>query len=269
MISDLIMDAGMHRGEDTEFYLKKGFRVIAVEANPTLCELVAKQQKENISSGQLQIVNAAVVDTAGPTRFYINAQTSDWGTANQSWVERNREMGTTSHEVTVQGVRFEEILDKYGTPYFLKIDIEGNDTLCLEALRGRDTVPKYVSIESCKTDWVELVREFDLLSELGYTRFKVVNQVSIDQQVCPNPPKEGTHVEHDFKFGSSGLFGEETPGRWLTRTEALLKYRWVFAKYAAVGNAGLIPNLHKRYKPGTLMQKLTHPGWYDTHATRP
>ena len=31
---DLIFDVGLHRGEDTEFYLKKGFRVVAFEANP-------------------------------------------------------------------------------------------------------------------------------------------------------------------------------------------------------------------------------------------
>ncbi|MEQ9259843.1 MAG: FkbM family methyltransferase [Roseovarius sp.] len=266
MISDLVIDAGMHRGEDTEFYLKKGFRVVGVEANPKLCELVAKQQKDRLSSGELQIVNAAVVETSGPTTFYINDQVSDWGTTNKSWVERNQKMGTTSREVTVQGMRFGEILDTYGTPYFLKIDIEGNDTLCLEGLRGRKTVPKYISIESGKTNWAELVHEFDLFRELGYSRFKIVNQVPIDKQVCPNPPKEGKQVKHDFKFGSSGLFGEEAPGRWLTRTEALLKYRWIFVKYAAVGNYGLIPNLHKRYKPGTLMKKLAHPGWYDTHA---
>ena len=29
---DLIFDIGMHIGQDTEVYLKKGFRVVAVEA---------------------------------------------------------------------------------------------------------------------------------------------------------------------------------------------------------------------------------------------
>ena len=28
---DLIYDVGMHKGEDTEFYLSKGFRVIALK----------------------------------------------------------------------------------------------------------------------------------------------------------------------------------------------------------------------------------------------
>ena len=33
---NLIFDIGMHIGQDTEFYLKKGFCVVAVEANPKL-----------------------------------------------------------------------------------------------------------------------------------------------------------------------------------------------------------------------------------------
>ena len=36
LISNLIYDVGLHRGEDTDFYLKMGFGVVAVEANPEL-----------------------------------------------------------------------------------------------------------------------------------------------------------------------------------------------------------------------------------------
>jgi hypothetical protein len=34
--ADLIYDVGFHHGEDTAFYLKKGFRVAAFEAHPRL-----------------------------------------------------------------------------------------------------------------------------------------------------------------------------------------------------------------------------------------
>lgn len=36
---NLIYDVGLHRGEDTDFYLKKGFHVVALEANPELVVL--------------------------------------------------------------------------------------------------------------------------------------------------------------------------------------------------------------------------------------
>ena len=38
MTADLIYDVGMHNGADTAFYLAKGFRVVAVEANPELVQ---------------------------------------------------------------------------------------------------------------------------------------------------------------------------------------------------------------------------------------
>jgi len=36
MIGNLIYDIGMNNGDDTAYYLQRGFRVIAVEANPAL-----------------------------------------------------------------------------------------------------------------------------------------------------------------------------------------------------------------------------------------
>ena len=36
----MVFDVGMHRGEDTELYLSKGFRVVAFEANPNLVKKV-------------------------------------------------------------------------------------------------------------------------------------------------------------------------------------------------------------------------------------
>jgi hypothetical protein len=36
--ADLVYDVGFHQGEDTAFYLKKGFRVVAFEAHPRLAE---------------------------------------------------------------------------------------------------------------------------------------------------------------------------------------------------------------------------------------
>jgi len=50
----LIYDVGAHKGEDTEFYLKKGFSVVAIEANPALCLGLTKRFEEFINSGRLE-----------------------------------------------------------------------------------------------------------------------------------------------------------------------------------------------------------------------
>jgi len=38
MVPDLIYDIGLHDGDDTAYYLHKGYRVIAVDADPTMVE---------------------------------------------------------------------------------------------------------------------------------------------------------------------------------------------------------------------------------------
>jgi len=38
MDAQLIYDVGAQLGEDTDFYLRKGFKVVAIEANPPLAE---------------------------------------------------------------------------------------------------------------------------------------------------------------------------------------------------------------------------------------
>ena len=59
---DLIYDVGAHQGEDTDFYLRKGFRVVAVEADPVLAARLRENFATAIDCGQLVVVEAAVAD---------------------------------------------------------------------------------------------------------------------------------------------------------------------------------------------------------------
>ena len=56
----LIYDVGAHKGEDTEFYLKKKFQVVAIEAIPEFCILLEQKFDKFVREGQLKILNIAV-----------------------------------------------------------------------------------------------------------------------------------------------------------------------------------------------------------------
>ena len=60
----LIYDFGMHKGEDTEYYLKKGFEVVSFEANPELAAHCRERFAEEIAAGRLTIVEGAVAPAA-------------------------------------------------------------------------------------------------------------------------------------------------------------------------------------------------------------
>ncbi len=266
--NNLVFDVGLHRGEDTRFYLAKGFDVVAVEAMPDLARRAAEELRDYVTSGQLVIENVAIAEEAGPVSFYLNPA-SEWGTIRADWARRNERLGSPSTgSLTVPALAFGDLLERHGVPHYLKIDIEGADLLCLEALDSAES-PTFVSIESDKISWAGLVHEFDVLERLGYRRFKVIGQHKVSRQRAPNPAQEGHYVPWSFRHGSSGLFGAETPGRWLSRHEALAKYRLIFVRYRLYGDTGLLP---RRGAAAALRAPFRllggSAGWFDTHACR-
>lgn len=269
----LIYDVGLHKGKDTAYYLKKGFDVIAFEADPEFVEMCEGKFKKDILSGRLIIVQGAIVDKekvkSDVISFYKNNEISVWGTALEETAIRNEKLGTTSTKITVETIDFKECLEKYGIPYYLKIDIEGMDAVCLEALKHFDKKPDYISIESEKQNFENLESEFDFFEELGYNNYKIINQSDITKSKEPKTSKEGVFVNHTFEFGSSGLFGRDTSSSWLDRSTALNRYKWIYKGYQLFGDQSNYKGLLAVRILKRGIQKLTGsslPGWYDTHA---
>ncbi|HEY8519698.1 MAG TPA: FkbM family methyltransferase [Gammaproteobacteria bacterium] len=283
MENRLIYDIGMHMGEDAAFYLAKGFEVVGIEANPDLC--AAAEQRLASFRERLHVVNAAVHDEPGMVTFYVNEKVSVWGTTQKQWAERNARLGTRSREIVVPAMKLQDIIAKHGMPYYMKIDIEGSDTICLDALRDFDERPPYVSIESATT-FEGVFSELSKLYELGYRRFNLVPQHTVPKQVCPNPPKEGNYVPHRFALGSSGLFGRELPGQWLTLEQTFERFRWILRRYKLLGESSPLRQLGpvraaanlNRTSPHETIRKAyratraalgavgLRPSHYDTHA---
>ena len=85
---DLIYDVGMHRGEDAEFYLKKGYDVVGFEANPDLVASAKNAFAEAIASGRLRIIEGAIVSDPNITHitFFRYDDRSKWGTISDEVV---------------------------------------------------------------------------------------------------------------------------------------------------------------------------------------
>jgi FkbM family methyltransferase len=276
---DLIYDIGMHKGEDSEFYLRKGFRVIAFEADPDLIAHCKNRLRKFLDCGQLTIVEGAIMDPRSglsSVRFYKNRDISVWGTVCQDWAERNEHLGAESSVIEVRAVDLSDALRKYGIPHYMKVDIEGSDVVCLKALSGFEERPTYVSLESDMKSLANVARELELLSDLGYTSFQAIEQSRIPKkQRPPLPAAEGKYVRHKFEEGSSGLFGAELGGGWKSKDKILRQYRIIFWGYDLVGVRGVMNNWHFpgaglcRFITRRLIGLLTRggvPGWYDTHA---
>jgi FkbM family methyltransferase len=274
---NLIYDVGMHQGEDTDFYLKKGFRVIAFEAEPDLVAICQKRFEVEIKAGLLTIVEGAIVDFLAekkpPTsiRFFKNKDNDVWGTVIDEWAVRNERSGTNNEVIDVPTVNFSTCLQQYGIPHYLKVDIEGMDIVCLKALLPFDEKPDYISIESDKLSFQKLEHELDLFTQLGFTAFKAINQAKIACQKEPLVSCEGYRVGYEFLDGSSGLFGSDLPGLWMSHALILKRYRSIFRVYEWFGDFGKIKKCYIGRVFLKALKKFSNkpiPGWYDTHAKR-
>ena len=100
---DLIYDVGMNNGDDTAYYLRRGFRVVAIEANTRLAKCAAERFRTQISSGQLRILNIGIAAEEGELPFWICETYSEWSSLDREIASRD---GCPHHEVMVPCRRF-------------------------------------------------------------------------------------------------------------------------------------------------------------------
>jgi FkbM family methyltransferase len=271
LVEDLVFDVGMHLGEDTAYYLRKGFRVVAFEAHPELVEAAHKRFATEVADGRLTVVSGAIVDDARESvTFYAHSRISLWGTVAPSRADRNNLMGP-SVEITVPTVDFARCLHDHGAPHYLKIDIEAADMVCLESLLEIEPEhrPHYTSIEAESEAWSDVVRQFDLLEQLGYSRFAIVQQMLIGKRRGEITTRDRRTVPHRFEMHSSGPFGEDLTAAWLTKADALRRYRWVLRalRAGATFDRWVPKGAEIRFVTGWVTRRPL-PGWFDIHAAR-
>jgi FkbM family methyltransferase len=231
----LIYDLGMNNGDDTGFYLGRGFEVVAVEANPSLCQLAEERFAEAIAAGRLTIVKAAIGDHDGEVTFHVNLDNHHWSSTDINWAGRD---DSNCKAITVECVSLASLYARHGVPHFMKIDVEGADMMVLEQVVAAPALPDYVSIEDCRFGF-DYTR---ILADAGYQRFQLVDQSKVGGS-CD--PVSG----HFFPQGSSGPFGPDLPNAWEPYPEFVETYSTTV-----------------RTREGVRLAPRTR--WWDIHAAR-
>lgn len=237
----LIYDVGAHTGEDTDFYLGKGFKVVAVEANPQLVGHLSHRFADEIARGDLVVISRAIGRDLGETvRFFINAEKDDWSSLDRDTAAK----GTmVVEEIEVETVRLQDLFDEFGVPYYLKVDIELGDADVAASLLGLSELPKYASFELHEPLVIAL------LASAGYTDFQLTNQWLNGLLTPIVPAREGTDYWPGGMGGHhSGLFGAELPpDEW----GSLADIMGLYSAHRHVSRFGLMKT-----------------AWFDIHARR-
>ena len=195
----LIFDVGACEGNDTDFYLRKGFDVIAVEASPATASGLSERFRHEIETRRLHLFNRAVSNVSGEDLEVWETKDPEHSTA-----------GINPHRVSssclVKTISWPELIGVAGIPHYCKIDVEGAEANLLHSIEKGSELPTFMSVESHTSEAIAC------LFNLGYRRFKLINQALLHCAEVPNPPLEGTFVPDTNHLQGSGLFGRELPG---------------------------------------------------------
>jgi FkbM family methyltransferase len=253
-----IFDVGFYDGADSKTYLAGGYCVVGVEADPDLVAQALQNFAVFIANGQLQLANVAISPEGDATAwsvFYRSKCNKEWNSFYETvgcrachpphHVDHN-----ACEQVKVTATDCGGLFATFGVPQYLKLDIEGAETGCFQALgRVGQTLPQFISAEITELVYI------DTLHRLGYQGFKLVRQ---DRLISVS-----TRSSQSGPWGDNALDCRVGP-MWRTYGEIRLEMHNIL-------NKGLDP--HDPCPGGTLpirssaKQESAYYMWYDIHAT--
>lgn len=167
-MKSLLFDIGANHGKYTEANRQKYDTCVLVEANPFLIkELQTKFQHDP----KVHIVHNLVSNKETEAFYLSNADTIS--TSDVDWITKSR---FTPNYVWYQPIQdlptitLDKLIELYGTPDLLKIDVEGYEWNVIQSLTKK--VP-CVSFEWAEEKKKETLLCIDHLHSLGYTNFHI------------------------------------------------------------------------------------------------
>jgi FkbM family methyltransferase len=206
----IIYDFGANNGDDIQYYLRKADLVVAVEANPVLCEGIKARFSDAIDAGKLVLENCVI--TAGPTTatvpFYVHRSNH----VLSQFPKPDKSIAAEFTEIPLPSMAVHEIVARWGGPYYIKTDLEHYDAEVLCSLFSHNIMPPFISAES-HSAYVFCI----LVAKGNYNSFKLVDGSSVATSFRQHKiAVDGGTASHSFPHHSAGPFGEDIPGEWMT-----------------------------------------------------
>lgn len=167
---DVAFDIGAHVGNRTRALDALGCRVVAVEPQADLARIVRAVTKR---SGRVVVLEQLLSSGAGTQTLWLSDGHPTVATSATDWRdERAKEEGfagvTWTRAIEVDATTLDHLIERYGVPAFVKIDVEGAEPAVLAGLT--QPVPA-VSFEYLPSALEQVERCARRLLELGPYRF--------------------------------------------------------------------------------------------------
>ncbi len=209
--SKIIYDFGANNGDDIPYYLKKADIVVAVEANPSLVEIIRDRFPLEIDACKLFVENCVLTarEDNQIVPFYLHKRSH----VLSQFLKPDHSKAIDFDEVLLPSKSARSIIQKYGKPFYIKIDIEGYDQEILRSLFEDGIYPDFISAESHSIEVFSL-----LVATNHYKSFNLVDgpTVPIKYEQSKIKTIDGGFEIYSFPIHSAGPFGEDIIGDWMS-----------------------------------------------------
>lgn len=257
--SNTVFDLGFYDGADSKAYLEGGFCVVAIEADPSLVQMALANFGVWLTTGQLRLANVALSPDKGSEKwatFYLSKCTREWNSfystvGCRSCVPPHVPDLQACTAVPVQSIPCGAVFGTFGKPHYLKLDIEGAEPGCFEAMltpEVKQYLPQFVSSEITELSYL------DNLYKIGFRSFKLVRQDALHSGVGSHSGPWGNNAL-DCRGGAS----------WRTYEEVHAEFSQILYKPFNPSDAcpgGICP-IHGNGCNRTATTYM----WYDVHVS--
>ena len=160
---DLCFDVGANKGNRTVIFLELGAKVVAVEPQKECYEFLTKRFGDKI-----ELVKYGLGEKESTETMYVSGSTliSSFSKDHVTMMQEDRFKGASwGKTIEIKMTTLDVLIEKYGTPAFCKIDVEGYE---YDVLKGLSKPLKALSLEYIVPENTEvLVNCLKHLSNLG------------------------------------------------------------------------------------------------------
>ena len=133
---DLVFDIGAHAGNRARAFASLQCRVVAAEPQPDFARLLRALFRR---SPQIVVVEAAVAERPGRGLLSLSERTPTVTTLAATWRDARAQDPDFAHvrwnrEIEIEMTTLDRLIETFGIPGFVKIDVEGSEPAVLAGL---------------------------------------------------------------------------------------------------------------------------------------
>lgn len=166
----MFFDIGANVGAWSLANINNCDKIIAVEASPTTYNVLVNKIGANT---KVICLNYAVCNSDKEYVDFYNCSTDTLSTINKDWLDSETSRFYNQYKYDVikcKTITIDKLIEQYGIPELIKIDVEGGEFECLSSLTQK--------VKNLCFEWASETNNItfkclDFLESLGYTEFSI------------------------------------------------------------------------------------------------